>query len=94
MNTTQFRSTAIWFVCGMITLPVLAVVLSYVFGVVFRPADITLSQAFVMISESVFTLSTDSDSFMTNLPIWLSAGGILGVVAYAVRSILRRRSIV
>jgi hypothetical protein len=94
MNNTNFKSAAFWLVGGMISLPVLVIVFSYAFGVAFRPTDINLGQAFMLINESIFSASTHSDSFIGNLPIWLAAGGILGLVAYAVRSFLRGRSTV
>lgn len=94
MNTTKFKIAAYWLLGGMLALPILVAMFSYAVGLIFRPAHVSLGQALRLINESMFSTSFHSESFVANLPIWMSMGGILGMVAYVVRLFLRKRSTV
>jgi len=68
--------------CGLIgamAMPVVFIVLSYAFGLTFRPDGTSVQEAFRSINDGTWRPGIILGDI---LPIWMPVGGILGVLGY------------
>lgn len=71
------KRIAKWGFIGAVVMPVAFIVFAYAYGLTFRPEDMTIGEAFLMITEGTWHINT----FLRDiLPIWMPIGGIVGVV--------------
>jgi TPR repeat protein len=85
------KKIALYTVIGMITFPVLILILGYTVGLFFRPEEMSLSETFKMINQSTFSLNINSRTFIGNLYIWIPVGGIIGMIVLFLRQSKRKK---
>lgn len=71
------KRIAIWGLIGVAVTPLAFLVFAYASGLTFRPEGIDVGEALRLINDSTWRVSTFLEDI---LPVWMPAGGILGVV--------------